>query len=123
MFQEKTYQGIYILGGILLFILLLSAGMRYVISKDKLLLKIFWFIPSGSADIEEIATIERSYNPLSSPAVSLKRLHITFMRGQSWLISPVCEQEFIEVLKTINPHISVNVPPKKGGWRIQDWDI
>jgi small neutral amino acid transporter SnatA (MarC family) len=32
LFQEKAYQDIYILGGILLFVILLSTGMRYVIS-------------------------------------------------------------------------------------------
>jgi hypothetical protein len=123
MFQEKTYQGMYIIGGILLFIILLSAGMRYVISEGKLFLKFFWLIPIGSADIAKIIAAERSYNPLSSPAFSLKRLHITFARGRFWLISPVREKEFIKALKEINPHIYVNVPCKKGMWRILDWDI
>jgi hypothetical protein len=39
------------------------------------------------------------------------------------LISPAGEQEFIECLKAINPNISVDVPVKKGAWRVQDWDI
>lgn len=123
MFQEEINTGVYMFGGVFLFVVLLPAGMRYVISGNKLYVKIFWVIPSGSADIEEIAVIERSYNPLSSPAVSLKRLQITFAKGFSWLISPAREQEFIAELKAINPYISVNVPVKKGLWRVQDWDI
>jgi hypothetical protein len=123
VFQEKIYPAMYILGGCLLLVILLSAGMRYVISEDKLFLKNFWFIPAGSVDIGKITAVKRSYNPLSSPAGSLKRLHLTFIKGRFWLISPVREQEFIEALKAINPRIDVNVSYKKGAWRILDWDI
>lgn len=80
IFQQGTYQDLYLHGGVLLF-------------------------------------------PLSSPAVSLKRLCIGFANERSWLISPVREEEFIEELKAVNPDISVNVPSKKGIWRIQDWDV
>lgn len=123
IFQEGFNTGTYILCGSFLFIFLLSIGMRYVILEDKLFIKIFWFIPTGSAAISEIVTMERSYNLISSPAVSLKRLQITFARGWSWLISPVREQDFIKELMAINPHIHVNVPVKKNLWRVQDWDI
>ena len=123
MFQEGLNTGTYILCGSFVFIVLLSVGIRYVISGDKLFIKIFWFIPTGSAAISEIVSMERSYNPFSSPAVSLKRLQISFTGGWSWLISPAREPEFIEELKVINPRINTNVPIKKGIWRIQDWDI
>jgi hypothetical protein len=70
--------------------------------------------------------VERSYNPLSSPAASLKRLRIG-LGGKAkfpyMLISPVKEQEFIEELKAVNPDIYVRVPDKKGIWRVHDWDI
>ena len=83
-------------------------------------------LPSGSVEIKNIKSVERSYNPLSSPAASLKRLRID-LRGKAkfpyMLISPVREQEFIEELKAVNPDIYVRVPDKKGIWRIQDWDI
>jgi hypothetical protein len=121
--QDKRCQDIYILGGVLLFVILTLTGIRYVISGDKLFAKI-WFIPCGSAEITKITSIERSYNPLSSPAASLKRLRIDFMNKKSfWLISPAQEQKFIEELKTINPSIHINVSNKKGTWRMQDWDI
>lgn len=83
-------------------------------------------IPSGTVEIKDIESVERSYNPLSSPAASLKRLSIR-LGGKSkypfMLISPVREKEFLEELKAINPDIDVSVPDKKGSWRIQDWDI
>lgn len=123
MIHEGLNTGWYIIIGSLLFIVLLSTGMRYVISGDKLFIKIFWVIPTGRLAISDIVAVERSYNPLSSPAVSLKRLQISFARGISWLISPVREQEFIEELKAINPRILVNIPVKNSKWRAQDWDI
>lgn len=83
-------------------------------------------IPMGSVNISDIISTERSYNPLSSPAASLKRLHIRFWNGAKqpyMLISPVREKEFIEELIAVNPDIYIHIPDKKGRWRIQDWDI
>jgi hypothetical protein len=102
-------------------------GIRYIISGGKLEMKL-WMIPCGSVEIANIISVERSYNPLSSPAASLKRLCIKYRKEKAKypdmvLVSPVREQEFIEDLRTINPDIHVNVPVKKGRWRIQDWDI
>ena len=80
----------------------------------------------GSIEILNISSVKRSYNPLSSPATSLKRLRIDLIGGYIFsytLISPVREQEFIQELKSLNPNIMINVPDKKGLWRIQDWDI
>jgi len=118
-------EGLYIAGGILIFLALLITGMRYVISNGRLSVKM-WFIPNGSVDIMNIVSVKRTYNPLSSPAASLKRLYINFNNRTLlpfWLISPDREQEFIEALKAINPNITVNVPERKGKWRIWDWDI
>ena len=125
MIRYKNYEGLYILIGVLAFILFLFTGMRYVISDGKLYVKM-WFIPNGSVNIENIVSVERTYNPLSSAAASLKRLCINFnnrMLFPFWLISPNREQEFIEELKMINPDIQVNIPNYKGIWRFWDWDI
>jgi len=116
-------KGLCIKAGVLLFMAFLFCGIRYIISGEKLYLKM-WFIPNGSVNIADIVSVERSYNLLSSPAASLKRLSINFKTGRMfWLISPVREKEFIDELKAINPNISVKVPKKKGLWRIWDWDI
>ncbi|MDR2910193.1 MAG: PH domain-containing protein [Bacteroidales bacterium] len=116
------FQITYSIGGVLLFIVIILTGIRYVISDGKLYSKM-WFIPWGSIKIEDIVSVKRSYNPLSSPAASLKRLCIGFGNGKFGLISPVREDEFIETLKTINPNIEINIPETKGKWRIWDWDI
>ncbi|MFR9580623.1 MAG: PH domain-containing protein, partial [Rikenellaceae bacterium] len=74
-----------------------------------------------------IKTIKRSYNSLSSPAASLKRLEVKFYhkgRAQSGLISPVREEEFITKLKEINPYIQVTINQKRNSiLRFWDWDI
>jgi len=113
--------GLFIMGGIFLFIVLSFSRIRYIISDGKLYVKI-WIIPIGIAKIADIVSVKRSYNLLSSPAASLKRLRIDGKRG-AMLISPVREVEFIESLKAVNPDIEVYVPVKKCVWRIQDWDI
>ena len=79
-----------------------------------------------SVNIADILSVERSYNPVSAPAASLKRLRIDFSKRKKYsylLISPAREQAFIKALKKVNPNLCVHLPEKKGIWRIQDWDI
>jgi|AGTN01.3.fsa_nt_gi Protein of unknown function (DUF1200). len=125
MIKHVLIPGLWIIGGTFVFIVFLFNGMRYIISEDKIYVKV-WMFPSGSVEISNITSVERSYNPLSSPAASLKRLRIN-LRGKTkfpyMLISPVREQEFIKALKAVNPTIYIHVPDKIGIWRIQDWDI
>jgi len=132
IFQRGIYQGMNFLFITFVIFVFLFCGIRYIISGDKLYLKI-WMIPSGSLNIADIISVERSYKqPISSPAASFKRLRIG-LTGVKFgskkakfpylLISPVREQEFIEELRAINPDIIVHVPVKKGIWRVQDWDI
>ncbi len=77
-------------------------------------------------DITKITAIKRSYNPLSSPAASLKRLEIKFHHKglpMTALISPVRESEFIENLKEINPNIKINISQNQNILRFWDWDF
>jgi len=134
MIKYMIITGLYIMGGALLFVAFSLTGFRYIISGDKLYLKV-WIIPMGSARIVDIISVERTYNPISSPAASLKRLCIRFKKGAkysnwltwqsapNWLLSPVREQEFAEELKIVNPDIYVKISDNKGIWRVQDWDI
>ena len=116
----------YIIAGILVFVVLLCSGFRYEITDSHLRVST-WGTCSIRYPLSQIACVERSYNPLSSPAASLKRLEIRFMKGKkNWpfaLISPAKEQEFLNTLKKINPNILIRVSDKKGWWRIWDWDI
>ena len=125
MIKHMIINGLWIMGGTFVFIVFLFSGMRYLITEDKLYVKI-WMFSSWSVEIKNIISVERSYNPLSSPAASLKRLRVGLSEREKFpyvLISPVREQEFIEELKAVNPDINVSVTNEKGIWRIQDWDI
>ncbi|MCL2739318.1 MAG: PH domain-containing protein [Bacteroidales bacterium] len=117
----------YIAGGALFLIfffvvlvLFSITGFRYIILENRLYLKV-WIVHIGSASIADIISVERTSDPTSSPAASLKRLRIRFKSGTrysnwltwqtapDWLLSPVREQEFVEELRTINPDIFVNI--------------
>ena len=125
---QYSYAGLRGLGVSFLFIVLLFTGMRYVISGNKLYLKM-WFISDRGVNIADIASVKRSYNPISSHAASLKRLEIRLVKGVKnyrypCFISPVREKEFIEELKANNQRIEVCVHEKKGKWwHFWDWDI
>lgn len=123
--RNKAYTDMYVLACLFLLLVFLFTGMRYIISGSTLSLKI-GFICGWSVNITDILSVERSYNPLSAPAASLKRLRIDFSKNKKFpylLISPAREQAFIKALKKVNPNICVHLPEKKGIWRIQDWDI
>jgi len=114
-----------VLACLFLLLVFLFTGTRYIISGSTLSLKI-GFICGWSVNIADILSVERSYNPVSAPAASLKRLRIDFSKRKKYsylLISPAREQAFIKALKKFNPNLCVHLPEKKGIWRIQDWDI
>jgi len=117
--------GFYIIAGVFVFVVLLFCGMRYELTENHLIFKM-WGVVGFKIPLSVIISVERSYNLLSSPAGSLKRLKIRMKKGYKYpyaLVSPVREQEFLEALKKHNPDIYIRVSDKKGWWRIWDWDV
>ena len=102
-------------------VVLLLFGQRYEISEHELVVKTGPF-KFSSLKLSEITLVERSYNPLSAPASSLKRLYVK-SKSKDTLISPVNEQEFVHLLKARNPNIIVKIVDKNEWWRFWDWDI
>ena len=81
--------------GSAVFILLLIVPCKYTLFGDHLLVQsglIKYIIPYA-----EIRKIEKSSNPLSSPALSLKRVKITRQKG-FLLVSPTDRDQFIRDL-------------------------
>ena len=130
--------GFVIFGILLVFCLFVFRSMYYVLNNKEILVYYSWGLfgkPFGRIRISAITFVERSYNPYNAPAASLKRLRIRFKKEYIWmrfftswatglpLISPVREQEFLEMLKAINPDIQIKVNDKKGWWRFWDWDF
>ncbi len=100
-------------------------GVRYIIVEDKIIIKA-GFIKSAVIRINNIVSINRTYNPLSSAAVSLKRISLQLKPKSKFpfiLISPNKEKQFIDLLVAQNPNIDINVTDKKRFYRIWDWDI
>ncbi len=109
----------------MLICLLIFSKITYTIMGCRLIIRM---LESNMAiiDIARIKAIKRSYNPLSSPAASLKRLKVKFYnkgRLETALISPKRESEFLEKLKEINPNIEIQVVQKQNILRFWDWDI
>ena len=102
-------------------VVLFLFALRYEIGETDLIIKI-GPITYGRLKLNEIESIERSYNPLSAPASSLKRLYIS-SKGKDALVSPNNEDEFIRLLKSRNANIQVKISDKDDWWRCWNWDI
>jgi hypothetical protein len=106
--------------------LLLVTGIRYVIVGDRICLTIWIISTRGGVNINDSVSVRRSYNMISSPAASLKRLCLKFKKNPNYpycLVSPVREREFLNALKSVNPDIDIQISDKRGMWRFWDWDF
>ncbi len=68
------------------------------------------FLFKQEVDIKKIRKIEKTNNPISSPALSVRdRIEIYYDKFDSVIISPERQSEFIQALKLINKNISTNL--------------
>ena len=116
---------VYGLVGIMLLVIILLRGIWYEVDLQKGLITIKMLgIPCRKIEIMNIISVEQLYNIAGAFAASVKRLNIRERNGEPYcLISPVREQEFLEMLTKQNPDIRINVDDKKAWYRVQDWDI
>ncbi len=115
------YEGYAITGGVLLLFVLILFGIRYEITQTELRIKL-GPLRMGTIKLNDIKSIKRSYNPLSSPAASLKRLVVNAPRFNA-LISPANEEEFLRLIKKRNPSVEIEVTNKTDWYRFWDWDL
>ena len=91
---------------ILGFVLVGIFGIRYRIDSQKLYIQNSIF-GTTKINIDDISRIEKTWNPLSSPAPSIfGRVQIYYTNG-SIIISPKNYEEFKNELLKINPNITV----------------
>ena len=91
---------------ILGFVLIVIFGIRYRIDSQKLYIQNSIF-GTTKINIDDISRIEKTWNPLSSPAPSIfGRVQIYYTNG-SIIISPKNYEEFKNELLKINPNITV----------------
>ena len=96
-----------IFAGINILLVWMFAITNYTIEGDVLVIRCGFFAKQKIA-ISDITSIEKTNNPLSAPALSLKRLEIKYGKNYDYaLISPVRREEFVAALCEINTEIRV----------------
>jgi hypothetical protein len=112
LLHESVYAACIIIIGLwLLWILNMLTGFRYVIDDDTLYLKL-WAMTFFSVKIMDIVSVRRAYSPLSLSAISRKRLCLYVKNNPKYThyyVSPVREQEFLDVLKSVNTEIDIQI--------------
>lgn len=83
-------------------------GIRYEVSNEQLRIKL-GPLNLYKLNIADIESFSRSYNPLSSPAPSLRRIKLKLRTGGTVLLSPKKEEIFFDTLAGLNPEIENNV--------------
>ncbi|MCK5908153.1 MAG: PH domain-containing protein [Flavobacteriales bacterium] len=91
-----------------IFIAIIWFETKYIISDSTLLVKI-WIFTLRKIAIKKIKVIRESKSIISSPANSLDRIEITYNKYEVVLISPKNREEFLALLKSINPNIDISV--------------
>lgn len=100
----------------LVFVTTILWGINYRIEAGLLKVRIaFW--TTWRIDIQKIKSINRSFNALSSPASSLKRIQVAYEGGQI-LLSPANEELFIKELLRTNPDIWMNLEYDNSSWKL-----
>lgn len=80
----------------------------YTIEKDKLKIRC-GFLINSEIKIQNIKKISKTYNIISSPALSFDRIEILYNEFDTVLISPKDKFKFTEVIKKINPQIEIKI--------------
>ena len=88
-----------------MFILWMWLTTFYVIGQKNLIIKFGPF--KKTIPLDSIRTVKKTMNPLSSPALSLKRLEITYGLYNSILISPHDREGFMKVLAKRCPQVKI----------------
>ncbi|GLU44184.1 PH domain-containing protein [Allomuricauda sp. NBRC 101325] len=96
---------------ILFLIIGIFFSISYKITGDVLTITSFFFFNQNIL-VTDITKVVESYNPLSSPAPSMRRLEIYYGKFGGTIISPKDKLKFIEHLKQISPTIQVELKDK-----------
>ncbi|MGM0842772.1 MAG: PH domain-containing protein [Bacillota bacterium] len=79
-----------------LFVLWMWVTTYYVVDENNLIIRFGPF--KKIIPLDTVKSVRKTTNPISSPALSLKRLEIVYGYYNSVLISPIHRDEFIEIL-------------------------
>lgn len=88
------------------FVFHIYSNTFYRITENELIVK-SGFIVNINIPVDNIKSIKPSKSILSSPALSLDRLEVSYGKYDSVLISPKDRDSFLAELKEINPKIDI----------------
>ena len=93
------------------FMIRMLTSIRYIVTSDDMLVieSGLQFLKPVRIPLSDIVRIERKFNPISSPALSLDRIEVYFRKGKlvvSVCISPKNREDMVRVLQKRNGQIS-----------------
>ena len=93
------------------FMIRMLTSMRYVVTSDDMLVIEYGlqFLKPVRIPLSDIVRIERKFNPISSPALSLDRIEVYFRKDKlvvSVCISPKNREDMVRMLQKRNGQIS-----------------
>ncbi|WP_180953743.1 PH domain-containing protein [Bacillus sp. T33-2] len=94
-----------ILGAAFVFVLWIWLTTYYDLDDDNLIIRSGPF--KKTVPLNEIHSVKKTSNIISSPALSLKRLHIKNGNNKSAIISPQDRDEFLEILRKRCPNAKI----------------
>lgn len=104
--KEGTWVGFVINTPILIWFIHMLLNTYYTIEAETLIITCGIF-PKLRIPIKDIHHIKETWNPLSSPALSMDRLEIKYAQRKFVLISPKHKNDFIDAMLTKNSQIEV----------------
>ena len=105
---DEKYFAIFILAVVLFAFFGTIFGIHYTIDEDKLIVSDLFFVKE-TYELKKLKSITNTYNPVSSPAASLRRIKLDFGCGHPLIISPANQDIFIDEILRINPNVQVEV--------------
>lgn len=107
-FLANIWPSLVVVAIVAVLIFILVTNISYTITTDNKLIIRGWISSYNEIDIHSIRKIEKSSNPVSSPAASyFGRMEVYYNNGQSVVISPNDKKAFVDNLLRINQNITV----------------
>ena len=108
IYDKPSWLGFSILLAVISIIVHLFTSTTYTIENECLKIKC-GILYNKSVSIKEIKTISETNSLLSSPALSLDRLAISFGKYDCVIISPKQKKEFIDTIVSLNSTVEVKL--------------
>ena len=103
-FGLDSWFGSFLLWALTIYMFSLTFLTRYVIEGESLTV-FYGFFMKRRIPVSTISSVRPTRSLLASPALSLRRLAISYNKYDEILVSPKDQEAFVAMLKALNPHI------------------